>query len=978
MDTLINSVVPSIGTYCLTTIQDKAIVQTFHTDKNELVRLGLAASQAGKNAYYAMASFNDATTRTQGNVAWLKAFWLDVDCKDKDPLKDYANKDDGIVAISQFCERHSFPRPTVVDSGNGWHVYWVLDEAVDKATWQPVADMLKALCLSDGLRIDPACTADAARILRIPNTKNYRFNPPSTVSVVMSGSELMFDGFKGLIEVAYASLGATQVIKLPGTPTKKEISAVTKALLGNSMSSFKKIMMRSQAGTGCQQLFEAVVDQDKIDEPMWRAVLSVAQVCSDNAMSIHLVSKNHPDYDHDATIAKAEQTKGPYTCKTFDGMRSGVCSACPHFGKITSPIQLGNEIIAALAPVTVSVAPIVVAPVINEAVALAPVERHESAELDPIDSVDIAKIDASLAAFYKSQSKVTIPVPPSPYIRGQNGGLYKSTRLEDGTTEDVLLYQNDFYAYARLYDPEEGQVLACRLHLPLDGVRVFNIPLKAVGSRDKLREIICGQGVAAEDKALAELSRYLIASTKELERMQNEEKARTQMGWQLDKSFIVGAREYSKAGIRNCPPSNSTTNYQNMFRMEGDMASWRRVADVYKQPGFEIHQFVFFMALSSPLMKSIEHPGMLTTLISDESGIGKTTLGMFCNSVWGHPREMLSMPHDTINATVNRMGVFNSVSLFLDEITNKSPEVVSDIVYMATMGRGKNRLGASSNVERVNNTTWNLNTFATANAALRDKLGSLKASAEGENMRLFEFDMRGTPVLPKLTADTIFPLMQTNFGVAGHLLASWLVENEDKVEAMITQVQRKMDAKFKFTSKERNWSTSVAGAYTMAYIAKELGIHDWDINHNIEVMMTQIDKMRNEVEQSITKFDALISDFLVENHSYILVVDALPDANGLFALPKNRNITKVVARYEPDTGKLYIVSKAMRDYCVARQFSFNSLLTLSGGFQVSKRLTVGTGVVAGSTRAIEFDTNDVGLDMDLWHDLDVVDDNIVA
>jgi len=974
MDTLINSVVPSIGTYCLTTILGKSIVQTFHTDKDELVTAGLEASKAGKNAYYAMASFKDASTRTQGNVAWLKAFWLDVDCKDKDPLKDYADKDAGIVAISQFCERQSLPRPTIVDSGNGWHVYWVLEEAIDRATWQPVAEMLKVLCLQDGLRIDPACTADAARILRIPNTKNYRFDTPSNVSVVLQGKDVMFDGFKGLIELAYNSLANKPSILIAGTPTKKEMSAVTKALLGNSTALFKKIMQRSMAGTGCQQILDAVTEQDRIDEPMWRAVLSIAQSCSDNDTAIHLVSQNHPDYDFDATIHKAEQTKGPYSCKVIDGLRSGVCSSCPSYGKLTGPIQLGNTIIAATAPVTITIAP---APVQVPVPVLATNGADSTTDIDPIAPVDIAKIDASLALFYVNQTKVTIPVPPKPYLRGQNGGVYKSTKLEDGTTEDKLVYDDDLYAYARLYDPEEGQVLACRLHTPKDGIRVFNIPLKSVGSRDRLREILCSKGVAALDPEIAELSRYLMASTKELKHMQSEEQARTQMGWQEDKSFVVGTREYSKAGIRNCPPSNSTVNYQKMFRMEGDMASWRKVVDVYGAKGFEVHQFVFFMALSSPLMKAIKQPGMLTTLISDESGVGKTTLGMLCNSVWGNPREMLSMPHDTLNATVNRMGVFNSVSLILDEFTNKSPEVCSEIVYMATMGRGKNR-STISGVERVNNTTWNLNTFATANAALRDKLGSLKASAEGENMRLFEFDMRGTPVLPKAIADAVFPLMQTNFGVAGHIMASWLVENEDKLEEMVSQVQRKMDLKFKFTSKERNWSASVAGAYTMAYIAKELGIHDWDITHNIDVMIGNIDKMRTDVAQSITQFDALLADFLVENHSSILVVDALPDANGLFALPKNRNINKVVARYEPDTGKLYIVAKSMRDYCVERQFSFSSLMMLSKAKQVSKRLTMGTGVAAGSTRSIEFDTNSVGLDMDMWHDMDAVDEPIVA
>jgi hypothetical protein len=968
MDSLITSVVPSIGTYCLTTIGAGGIAQTFYNDKDVLIAAGQAASASGKNAYYAMASFKNDNGRTQDNVLWLKAFWLDVDCKNKDPQKDYADKEEGINAIRAFCIKHSFPKPTIVDSGNGWHVYWILDEAVDRYTWQPVADTLKALCLNDGLRIDPACTADSARILRIPGTNNYRFDPPSEVRLEIFSSPVMFEPFKALVQLAYDSLPQQGLIKIPGTPTKKQLSAVTQALIGNSSSSFKKILAKCQQGTGCNIISDAVANQDQVDEPLWRGVLSIAHHCSDGDKAIHFVSHQHPEYDYAATVDKASQTKGPYTCATLNGLRTGVCNTCPHWGKITSPIQLGNQIVASTAPVTVTMP--------QQAITMAPDQTTEpqpvasAPDVTQIEKVDIARIDAALAAFYSSQEKVVIPVPPKPFLRGQSGGIYKQKKLEDGTFDDVLIYHNDFYAYARLYDPELGQVLACRLHLPMDGVRNFNIPLRAVSAKDKLRDVICAQGVAANDKQIAELSLYLLAQTSEIERMQREEKARTQMGWQDDHTFVLGAREYSKAGIRHCPPSNATANYQHMFRMEGDMTQWRKLIDIYDQPGFDVHKFVFFLAISSPLLKPIDQVGMMTTLISDESGIGKTTLSMVCNSVWGHPREMLSLPHDTVNATVNRMGVFNSVSLFQDEFTNKSPEAVSDLLYMGATGRGKNRLQGAANIERVNTTQWNMNSFASANASLRDKVASLKASAEGENMRLFEFDMRGTPVLAKAVADEVFPLMFTNYGVAGHLLSAWLVENYDKLEGMVRQVQRKMDVKFCFTSKERNWSVSIACAYTMAYIAKELGIHNWDINENVEAMIGQIERMRKDVQQSITTYDAIIAEFLAENHSSILVIDGLPDVNGLFAPAKNRVINRILARYEPDTGKLFIASKSLRDYCVQRQFSFASLMALSGAKLETRRLSSGAGVVAATTRVVEFDTSAAGIDMSMWHDIE--------
>ncbi len=930
MNSLIQSVVPNEGVYCLATILDGGIQQDFYEDLDDLVADGLADSYDGRNAYYAMASFKDASSRSQSNVKAIKAFWLDVDCKAKDPTKDYANKDEGRAAIVAFVKAQKFPLPTIVDSGNGWHVYWLLDEAVTPDVWQPIADKLKTVCLENGLRIDPVCTADSARILRIPDTFNYRFDPPSKVELIKLRPAVSLAVFTNAVDLAYVPF-YTKV-----QPVKR-VSAVTQALSGNMETKFRKILVKSMNGGGCEQISYGVQNQEDVSEPLWRGLLSIAQHCKDRAKAIPAVSNQHPDYNEDEAFKKAEQTKGPYTCTTFNNINPGVCINCQHWGKLTSPIVLGKELIQTTEPVIIEIPASDITSNITPAL--------------PITSI-------------------TIPTYPAPYERGNKGGIYKKIKLEDGTFDDALIYENDFYAHARLYDPVDGQVLACRLHLPLDGIRDFNIPLQSVGSKDRLRDVICKQGVAANDKAIGELSNYLILMAKELQQMSKEETARTQMGWQVDGSFVVGNREYSKSGVRNCPPSNATVNYQHKFRVEGQLSEWRKVIDVYKRPGFDIHQFVFFVALSSPLLKHLNTAGMLTTMISDESGLGKTTLCMACNSVWGHPEELMSMPHDTVASLINRMGVFHSMAVVVDEITNKESRVCSDIVYMATHGKGPNRMMSSANTERVNNTSWNLNVLATANASVRDKVTVLKASSEGENMRLIEFDMRGTPALPKAEADTIFPLLFTNYGVAGHILTPWLVQNADTLRDRVLRKQVELDKLFGFTSKERKWSHSVAAAYTMGEISKSLDIHDWDIEKNIAFMVEHFRDMRGDVIDSVTPHYALIADFMAEKHSSILIINGKPHpVTGLLDPPQNKgHINQIIGRYEPDTGMLYLSSNILRDYCVKKQYSFNSLRALSNGKLESRRLAVGTGMVSAPIRVISFDTTSTGINMAMWSD----------
>ena len=68
------------------------------------------------------------------------------------------------------------PEPVVTDSGGGIHAYWPFDRDIPKDEWKGYAEKFKALCLSH-ISMDPAVPADAARILRCPQTYNHKFNP---------------------------------------------------------------------------------------------------------------------------------------------------------------------------------------------------------------------------------------------------------------------------------------------------------------------------------------------------------------------------------------------------------------------------------------------------------------------------------------------------------------------------------------------------------------------------------------------------------------------------------------------------------------------------------------------------------------------------------------------------------------------------------------------------------------------------------
>lgn len=976
MDALIEGVVPSTGFCCLTTIKKGRPVQVFFESREEMVAAGIAASAIdGTNAYYAMASFREPGARTQDNVLALKSFWLDVDCKDKNPTMDYASPDEGLDAIGAFCKYHSFPRPSIVNSGFGWHVYWTLDEPITKDVWQPVANKLKTLCLTKGdgaLRIDPACTADSARVLRIPNTFNYRSNPPAQVESVLVGKPVSLGAFKTLLDFACKQPEAPALVLVPPV-AKKELSATTKALLSNSITSFGKIVTKCVAGTGCDQILYGIQNQADVSEPMWRGLLSIAECCTDRVQAIDYISREHPAYDSDEALTKASKTRDrttgkgqPYTCARFNTERSGVCTACAHWGKIKSPVVLGHEIDAISEPVQVDTTP-PDAPKIVEHV----IKLPESPTVTPIQDtltnedyvqVNLQATQIALDKFNAAQKIATIPVPPSPYLRGTNGGIYKRMKVDDdGTYDNVLIYENDLYIHSRLFDPEAGQVLACRLHLPMDGIRSFNIPLGSVGSKDELRKSLAKQGVAAEDKAMTLIGSYLLTSAREMQRVTKEETSRVQMGWQEDGAFIVGNREYTKSGIRHCPPSTATASYQSKFTIEGSIAEWRKIVDFYKAPGFEPHQFIILAMMSSPLVRFSSNFGMLISMNSDESGLGKTALQRVCNSIWGHPADLMTMPKDTEKTIAHRMGVYRSMGICVDEFTAKTSKQCSDIAYLLSNGRGNARMYGHINAERENNTAWALNMLVSANASIIDRISADKAAPEAERMRLMEFDMRGSPVIDKAKADDVFNPLPKNYGMAGHILAAWLAEHIDDIPALITATQKQLDKQFKFTSKERIWSSTIAQTLTMWRIAHKLGLHDFDMPTMITYLMKFIANSRTAVKSESSTHGELLGEFLASNHGNVLVINGLRDAQGLLSPQSNRNINRIVARYEPDTKRLIVVISDLKKYCVEKQLSYEGLKVLAVKCG-SMRLTTGTGVVAGGIKCLEFDAKALEMD----------------
>ena len=870
---LLSTVLSTEGWYCIvglkkTGLPKQLFVQTLEEAEKEIDTL----LQKQYDVYFACAKYENHQTRTTDNVKAIRAFWLDIDCGEGKPYPDQA---DGVTALMAFCKTLGLPRPTIVNSGRGIHVYWRLTEDITRTSWKPVAEKLKRLCVDHQLHADPARTSDAASILRVPETKNFKADPPFDVELLCTSTLIEFEKFKALV-------GEVEIEAPDYAPTS--LNALTQALMGNKQSRFATIWLKTQKDEGCPQLKKAVNEQDSIEEPFWRAALSIAAHCVDSETAVHDISSKHSDYNPEETAKKAFGTKGPYTCEVFDRINPGGCDSCVHKGKITSPIVLGNEIAEAES---------------NEVHYVAP-------EVAP--------------------RTYTIPEYPFPYFRGKNGGVYRRAKEDDD--DPVMVYEHDLYVVKRLKDPQHGEVIWMRLHTPRDGVKEFALPAVDLLTQDRLREKLAWYGVLGLKKQMDGIMAYIVYFAKEQQYKHGAEIMRTQFGWtENNRSFVVGEAEIRADGYVYSPPSSYTSQMVNWFEPQGTLEIWQETIKIYDREGFEPHSFGFFTAFGAPLIKHLNLKGALINLINNQSGTGKTTVIKAMHSVYGHPEELMLIARDTLNVRIHRLGIMNNLPLGCDEITKMTSDDASDFAYAVSQGRGRGRMQSHQNAERYNAAKWSTIVLCSSNASMVDKLKALKSTPDGELMRLIEYEIPEAKLLGKEEADNIFPNLYHNYGHAGRIYIQDLVANLEERVNEVKEVQRLIDKKIGFTNRERFWSGVIACNIAGALFARRLGLIDIDVGRVFKWALREFSKMRQEIKPPASNHASIIGEFWGINRNNTLVInDEIDKRTGVEMLPILEPRGDLVIRMEPDTQKLFIAASQFRKYCAEHQITLKEVL----------------------------------------------------
>lgn len=888
----LDSVLPASGLYCVVSIQKGKAIQLFFDTKEEVDVWAEGQPILSRDAYFSLATYvSRAAGRNIKNIHTFKSYWMDLDIGKNTA---FPTQQDGLVALKNFASAVGLPLPTIVSSGYGIHCYWPLIEEITYDVWKPLAVEFVQRVIAEGFKVkDKSLTADAVRILRVPDTINFKLGLEAKVSVLHSSAPTSIELFKTVL-MANALTPTDRLELSGGGGVKSNLNDTTRALIGNTVFQFSKILQKSLAGKGCAHIAHVFNEPNEAgNEPRWRAALSIAQFCTDKETAIHTISNGYDTYDPAETELEANRIDNPFTCAKFREYDDELCEACPHSGKIKTPIVLGKDILEA-------------SPTENIVTAMSP---------------DLGEVD------------IEIPEYPFPYFRGPKGGVYIKKPLDDMEEEGEdknLVYENDFYVVGRRTDPDAGEVIHMRLIRPRDGVSDFVAPLATITAGDKCRDVLSKYGIAAGPNQMKGIMSYLVAWTKHLQNVVEAEQVRTQFGWNdKGKVFVIGTRELSKnAAPRYSPPSAATENITHIYSKEGSIGEWTRVANHYALPGNEVRAFALFLSLGAPMFKFFALGGAIVHLTNASSGVGKSTIQKVANSVWGNPDLSMLMRDDTAQSKYHRMGVVQNMILCMDELTNMPAAEVSNLAFGVTNGRGKNRLQASANSERVNNTTWSLPCITSGNNSLHEVLHSEKADPEGELLRVLEVAVIRNDGMSKQETDQLFSRdLMENYGHAGEVMMQYVLDNYEDCIEDLKKVQLEFDTAASLEQPDRYYSALCATAMWGGKVANDLGLVDIPVKPVFDRMVTQLNrKVRATKETSMQRSTAFLGTFMLEHIQNQLIINKkTPAIEGMLSAPIETPRGPLAIRREPDAKRAYIISSVLKSWCAKKQVSYSNL-----------------------------------------------------
>ncbi len=783
------------------------------------------AAAPGWDVYVSMAGFKaDAKGHYANSVHAHQAHWIDLDCG---PDKPYANALEGVTALGAFLRNHpAIPRPLMVSSGNGLHLYWPYTRSIDIATWRQMAADLRAVFERGGLQIDGKCTIDPARLLRPPGTHNRkdRANPkpvyvPGAKQVVTRTDPAAFAQVLAGYKQQYG-ITATVVQSNEGVSYDSDLSAGLKEPYSAMAVARECAITRWYALSGGTP---AKPGYSGMSNHTWMAVASIYKFSEEGEALFH---------QHGAQYVPPPGVRG-YVRRTAQGLlnrtsHSGarceslantayernLCACCANRGRITSPVTLGTKRVIMLQqqPVATTASP-----------------GAESAPQG--DGMFSDTIPKALPAFLIN----------SPYRHTPHGVAY-AQKTDDGEKLHHFI-SHQIVAAQRLWEADGVTQYAFEFETPDVSVhpnarkRTVVLTSEQLGARhgDVNTTLLNNQIVPKASLKANHVMGYINEWVHETLRNENDMLA-IQLGFQTDDSFVIGNERFRDGKSAPVYLSAGIAPTAEGFYTKGTLKGWQDAMRQMCEGGELKHMQILLglaIAFGAPLMKFLPVPifGALVSFCTGESGRGKTTTSNAMSSVYGEAKKLLGYANNDSDAHIfNTLALRQNLPVVLDESTSADPERLAKLIHTIADGNAPGR--ANNNGTNRRTLGWRTLAVTSSNHPVSGKLGQNRKEGQGEQARLLEFifSHASFDTNDTVTRAAVKSFSEENFGHAGLAYVRLLTQAPEQIGKIVEAQFNEIMAGWMTDNAERMWAGVVAVAIAGLRIAIQKGIINWKVD----------------------------------------------------------------------------------------------------------------------------------------------------
>lgn len=864
-----NAVVPADdGKLILAFLSNKGMQHVVCNDHAELQKATIKAAKSGFNVFYAMGSYQQGwhenpktgknQLRTRDNVHQIKALWFDIDFKG-----GLSNPTEVVAALREFCNATRMPAPSIlVHSGNGIHVYWPLEVPIARSRWEELARALKNEAAAHGLPADPTCTADPARVLRPVGTRNLKdSNDPKAVKALHWSGKL-FDP-RDLEAALLGTGGASGQLDIHGNVPDylrglhNGLTELSNGVAGRTVESFVPNIAKK-----CGVLAHVLqTNGEDCSEPEWVACLQLAKHCADGELYYHALSEGHPDYTPEDTTEKwnqrLENDAGPTLCDTFASFRPEVCKACPHRGSVKTPLSLGEE------------------EVVTAEGKEFPLKTWRPIEGDL--GMERKMFDPGTKQFLWEK-------------------VLNRTWEMQGASRDIVSNQYNITVASRLAG-------STPISIEMDA--------RLLGDTVSLKKELASNGCPLEQPELVHWNKLMSTWLQEIQKKRQVGNAVSRLGWIEQRTddentkiigFTAGTTSFmangtKEAGVRVASKYREIARH---YQCNGDFENWKESADFVADQNNPAFTTILASAFAAPLFGFTGMPGAMLTIVSNESGLGKSSVLKTAQAVWGSPTKGMNSTSDTYLSIINKTAFLKNLPVYWDEIRG---EGALENFYKTAfdIAQGKERTRLTTNAELREVADWKTMVIGASNESIFDYMGGLGGASDAATARTFEVEVDPFNDPTRASRNAMFGLLDSNYGHAGLRFAEYISTKHGALEQAVQKTYQSLYADHNFREGERFWCATIAALLVGAAVAKKAGIVSIDTKTLKRYLLDRVTVLRTRTGHSLAAASAreLVIAYLQQHQADMMVVDQFP---------KPGRYTKDPVILQPSkTGKLMII-----------------------------------------------------------------------